>query len=157
MKSIKALVTNNGYCVNVPVEDKVITFFVSKELEYQPWKKTIDKGILPPTNEYGRLKNQVGLSQVVLDLRSEGIVRAIAAQLHKNPLMGIDKFTVRERKRKRFVDDKGFAIKNLENVAPVNLTVAPELALPVVNKKEKQRKIVVSQHGLGALSSLIVL
>ena len=112
MKKLKALVTVNGYCVNVPMEDgKTITFFITPELEYKPWVKTIALGMPVPTNEYGRLKNEIGLSEIELTDEQAVVVRSIAQKLQKEPLMGILDSIVERLKSRNCVDANGFYMK----------------------------------------------
>ncbi|MDB5188631.1 MAG: hypothetical protein JWM92_229 [Candidatus Nomurabacteria bacterium] len=47
-----ALKTVEGYMVNYGG----FCFFTDEFFNYQPWKKTKQKGLLPPNNEFGRLR-----------------------------------------------------------------------------------------------------
>lgn len=86
-KPATALITKNGYCINY--HGKV--FFVDRSFNYQPWCKTIQKGIPVPTNEYGRLRKEEGLKEITLYTYQEFSVFKIALKLEENPLFGIDK------------------------------------------------------------------
>lgn len=81
-KNAKCLKTDAGYCVNY----HGTIFFVSNSFVYRPWVCTIKKGVLPPTVEYGRLKNEVKLVERRLTDFEEKQCKKIAETLQKNPL-----------------------------------------------------------------------
>ncbi len=83
-----ALKTKNGYFINY----HGLCFFVSSDMTYRPWIKTIQKGMLPPANEFGRLRKE-GLAERVLTDDEEGKVQEIANRLKADPFWGLDRVT----------------------------------------------------------------
>ena len=85
----KKLLTRSG---NFFVNFHNVCFFVTKEFKYLVWKKTYTTGILPPTNEYGRLKSLIGPdAESLLTEEEEKMAREICRKLEHNPLWGLSK------------------------------------------------------------------
>jgi len=85
----KKLLTRTG---NFFVNFHGVCFFVTKGFKYLVWKKTYKIGILPPTNEYGRLKGLVGADkESLLSPEEENMACEIAKKLAKNPFMGMSR------------------------------------------------------------------
>lgn len=85
----KKLLTRSG---NFFVNFHGMCFFVTKEFEYLVWKKTLTMGILPPTNEYGRLKGIIGAdAESLLTEAEETLARNICRKLEHNPFWGMNK------------------------------------------------------------------
>lgn len=83
----KKLLTSSG---NFFVNFHGVCFFVTKDFKYLVWKKTLSIGILPPTNEYGRLKGIIGTeAESLLTEAEENKAREIANSLKSNPFMGM--------------------------------------------------------------------
>ena len=80
------LKTKNGYMVNF----HGFCFFVNENFVYQPWKRTIEKGELPTTNEYGRLRG-LQLAERKLSDVEEAKSAIIAQNLKGNPRYGLGK------------------------------------------------------------------
>ncbi|QQR76413.1 hypothetical protein IPJ63_02855 [Candidatus Nomurabacteria bacterium] len=84
----KKLKTDKGFMVNY----HNFCFFVNEVFEYTHdtiWKKTFKKGVLPPTNEYGRLKNEVigADKESFLTSEEEAKAKVIVAALEENPFL----------------------------------------------------------------------
>lgn len=85
----KKLLTRSG---NFFVNFHGICFFVTKDFKYLVWKKTYSMGILPPTNEYGRLKSLIGAdAESLLTEAEENLAREICRKLEHNPFWGMSK------------------------------------------------------------------
>ncbi len=85
----KKLLTRSG---NFFVNFHGVCFFVTKEFKYLVWKKTYQMGILPPTNEYGRLKGLIGPdAESLLTEEEEKMAREICRKLEHNPMWGMTK------------------------------------------------------------------
>lgn len=111
-KNGTCLKTKNGFCVNF----HGTVFFVNKSFVYQPWTLTIRHGKLPPTNEYGRLRN-LGLVERSLTDTEEKQCLATANILRNNPLFKVPQKAAPEKK-------KAAIIKNIANNFSGNFATA---------------------------------
>ncbi|GEM_PF-2538308 len=94
MKSGNFFVNYHGFCL-----------FVNKRFIYLAWVKTKEYGLLPPTQEYGRLRQCC--DQFTLTKEQEAKVWPIVQQLVKSPYYGLTRLetiTAQIGKRKRDAD-----------------------------------------------------
>ncbi len=98
--SAKALLMRTG---NFFVNYHGFCLFVTQRITYLPWKKTKEYGMLPPTQEYGRLRNG-GCTEFTLTAKQEKLVWQIVQQLQKNPFYMLSRselFIAKQGKCKR--------------------------------------------------------
>ncbi|MBP6855239.1 MAG: hypothetical protein KBD26_03780 [Candidatus Pacebacteria bacterium] len=106
-------------------------FFVDTKFKYRIWKKTYSMGILPPTNEYGRLKGIIGAdTESLLTEAEENLAREICRKLEHNPFWGMSKRDIAIAKG----GSDAAAMKLIEN-ADHRATVGDFMAKQEVPKK----------------------
>ena len=93
-KNAYCLMTGHGYMVNF----HGFCFFVNEHFVYLPWKRTIEKGELPTTNEYGRLRG-LKLAERKLTNIEEAQSAIIAKNLKGNPRYGLTKYKKEKLKK----------------------------------------------------------
>lgn len=114
----KALIMQTG---NFFVNYHGFCLFVTKRMTYLPWKRTIECGMLPPTQEYGRLR-KLECEEFTLSLEQETHVWQIVQQLQKNPLYMLTRsqlFSVRYEKKKREKEREKEKMKKHAHNTPV--------------------------------------